>query len=44
MVTSGSISSGKMEKSVPFSFSDDPGSNNSGYYELQVNLYKISLS
>ncbi|VIO99689.1 Ubiquitin carboxyl-terminal hydrolase family protein [Brugia malayi] len=25
----------KIEKAFPFSFSNDPGSNNSGYYELQ---------
>ncbi|VBB26833.1 unnamed protein product [Acanthocheilonema viteae] len=34
-VTPGPDESGKIEKAVPFSFSDDPGSNNSGYYELQ---------
>ncbi|CAG9536187.1 unnamed protein product [Cercopithifilaria johnstoni] len=34
-LTSDRDKSGKMEKDVPFSFSDDPGSNNSGYYELQ---------
>ncbi|VDK80186.1 unnamed protein product [Litomosoides sigmodontis] len=34
-VTEGLDESEKLEKSVPFSFTDDPGSNNSGYYELQ---------
>lgn len=37
-VTSDPDKSEKIEKAVPFSFIDDPGSNNSGYYELQVNL------
>ena len=23
----------------PYNFQDDPGSNNSGYYELQVTIY-----
>lgn len=34
----------KVEEAVPHSFSDDPGSNNSGYYELQVDLCIINLS
>ncbi|KAM3727487.1 Ubiquitin carboxyl-terminal hydrolase [Dirofilaria immitis] len=34
-VTTESDKSEKIKKAVPFSFNDDPGSNNSGYYELQ---------
>ncbi|VDP26148.1 unnamed protein product, partial [Onchocerca flexuosa] len=34
-VTSEPSKSEKIKKAAPFSFSNDPGSNNSGYYELQ---------